>query len=201
MIERNAFEASCRHFISHENIQRQGWKYIFDSRVGKGYLKMITERKIIKLNENSIALNCLSDYEEEEINDDSIIDTPVVSQMARFEYHVAYNEIFKVPVLLFNVYHHDMPLKYDQILKIFVGDEHDKNEKHWLPNDLNQYTFITQGEHPVLNTVFFYLHPCQTAELMSLVMNGNFIHANYIASWLSFFGRAVNIDTTFHKDN
>ncbi|GMS84093.1 hypothetical protein PENTCL1PPCAC_6268, partial [Pristionchus entomophagus] len=45
------------------------------------------------------------------------------------------------------------------------------------------------NEHPHLGLLFYHLHPCQTPSIMR-EMTGK---GNYIASWLSFYGRPLGL--------
>ena len=92
-------------------------------------------------------------------------------------------------------------------------------EQVWLDIDLyhrerlqtEQWTFLTQKvkhrvsrralvaltrcdsiqEHPLLGRVFYHLHPCQTATLMSTVEGAHSDTGNYLCSWLSIVGAVV----------
>nr|CAI5829328.1 unnamed protein product [Callosobruchus analis] len=73
-----------------------------------------------------------------------------------FEYHVAFNISYGVPVLCFNVWKQD-----GTILTI---------EEFWKTNkrfeDSSMYDTLTQMDHPVLRRPFLTLHPCKTHEVM-----------------------------------
>ena len=72
-----------------------------------------------------------------------------------------------------------------------------------------QWTFISSVEHPHLNTPWFMLHPCQTAELMQLMLAadasssqcppGNAQTASscdggrYMKAWLSLIAPVVRL--------
>jgi ubiquitin-like-conjugating enzyme ATG10 len=62
---------------------------------------------------------------------------------------------------------------------------------------------ISQQDHPVLNTPYFYMHPCETVPLMETILqsNSNTTTAgdgpsyleSYIVTWLSFTGQAIGV--------
>lgn len=56
---------------------------------------------------------------------------------------------------------------------------------------LMQQGSISQQEHPILGLPFYYIHPCDTASLMSQVDLSNINY--YIMSWLSFFGPLIGL--------
>jgi ubiquitin-like-conjugating enzyme ATG10 len=184
MLSRELFEQSCSEFVSNTKIQQLGWKWNIGDR-SQGYLSMCCEKEL-DLDFDELNTEDITEYTEEE--DVGVVNRPV-QKLTKFEYHVAYSIVFNVPVLYFNIYHDNKVLRYDQIMKAFV--EKKRKERHHLPEDLNMYTFITQGEHPVLNKIFFYVHPCQTADLCKLV--GYNTSANYISSWLSFTGQCIEL--------
>lgn len=58
---------------------------------------------------------------------------------------------------------------------------------------------ISQQDHPVLNTPYFYMHPCETVPLMETILqnngspNGTSFLESYIVTWLSFTGQAIGV--------
>ena len=62
--------------------------------------------------------------------------------------------------------------------------------------------YITSGEHPVLGTPFWFLHPCRTAPAMArLAALPAWHRAHYLAAWLSWaapmVGLAVDVSPVF----
>jgi ubiquitin-like-conjugating enzyme ATG10 len=115
----------------------------------------------------------------EEIDEDCLNNQTNFENFLEFEYHILYSQIYQVPVLYFNVY--DLKdgklLKQDEVISECSTFEVE-----------NKFCFITQGQHPILSSMFFYLHPCQTSEFMN---EKNVKKENYIVSWLSFFGSMI----------
>ncbi len=139
-------------------------------------------------------------HHDNDVNDSSRLPmTPIC-----FKYHIVYSESFQVPVLYFSAWNMDTSqyLTREQIMTIII-DKH--RDDCILPKELNPYTMITQGEHPILSTIFYYVHPCETSKLMDLVWcsdddldrehNQQTIPLDqYVRSWLSFVGRLVLIN-------
>lgn len=124
-----------------------------------------------------------------------------VRPLLEFEVHIVYNAIFCVPVLYFRVsksqFDGDKPVylyRHEDILREIMA----LHESHPIvPREINPWTFISHGEHPVLGTVFQYVHPCQTQEIMDTVRNEDnpktTTMQNYILSWLSFYGPVIRL--------
>lgn len=107
----------------------------------------------------------------------------------RMEYHIVFDEIFQVPVLYFrcqNCSTQEYLYKPEQVLALFPMQQHDN-----LPIQM----IVTQGEHPHLQTIFFYLHPCQTNDLIQQVSQEivcSVEHENLLLfTWLSTYGACI----------
>lgn len=128
----------------------------------------------------------------------------------------------------------DLSISREEVLE-FVVNRGIKPENE-LGNDLrsNEWTFLSQGvssfhspilvqtitqqtkkkkkkEHPILGEMFFFLHPCQTADLMNTMLNlreqpkdssnndneNQRSFNNYVASWLSFVSPVIGLNLPF----
>lgn len=83
-----------------------------------------------------------------------------------YDYHIVYLPSYSVPTLLFHGHHKDgIMLDWD----LLVAD---------LPESYRciahrpdaRWTFISQIDHPHLKQPWYMLHPCQTAELLQLML-------------------------------
>ena len=75
------------------------------------------------------------------------------------EVHVAYSVVYSEPVLLFNKYHAGgSMLSQDEIWQTILQRP---GQGEALPAGIRGH--ITQGEHPVLGSPFYFVHPCQTS--------------------------------------
>jgi len=70
-----------------------------------------------------------------------------------------------------------------------------------------KWTFISQTEHPHLNNPWYMLHPCQTAELLQLMLesedNATTARASqhhsslrYMTAWFSLVGPVIRLQFT-----
>ncbi|KJE91530.1 hypothetical protein CAOG_002658 [Capsaspora owczarzaki ATCC 30864] len=77
-----------------------------------------------------------------------------------YEYHVVYHKTYTVPVLYFNASTLEgKRLTVDQVWN-------DMHNLHKDSIDVSRSSFLSQAEHPVLGKPFFFLHPCQTCDMM-----------------------------------
>ncbi|KAL0476878.1 autophagy-related protein ATG10 [Acrasis kona] len=181
MISLDHFEKSCRDFVSNQDVQLQGWKFCVVD--GGGVYLNVVKRCDTRVEVNVKECEEL-EFEEHDPSAVAVSNTSVIE----FDFHIAYHKIFKVPFLLLRATVDGIQLGQQDIIQHLSEGKDD-----WLPKELNHYTFLTQGEHPVLGTIYFYLHPCQTAELITTVTDRDFERIDYVAVWLSFFGRAVGL--------
>eukprot|EP01104_Vermistella_antarctica_P015195 TRINITY_DN4926_c0_g1_i1.p1 TRINITY_DN4926_c0_g1~~TRINITY_DN4926_c0_g1_i1.p1 ORF type:complete len:336 (+),score=53.63 TRINITY_DN4926_c0_g1_i1:239-1246(+) len=76
-----------------------------------------------------------------------------------FELHVLYSLSYAVPVLYFNASRTDgAPLSMEEVLECLPGAQAGVTRKH-----------LSQNEHPINGIPFFFIHPCETAQLMKNV--------------------------------
>ncbi|KAF9928901.1 hypothetical protein FBU30_002043 [Linnemannia zychae] len=110
-------------------------------------------------------------------------------------YHIVFSPSYQVPILYFNAYRPDgAAITLEEIYESLVPEE-------WRSTIRNAGLNggISQQDHPVLNTPYFYMHPCETVALMETVFQNNnhatatSIIENYIVTWLSFTGQAIGI--------
>lgn len=131
--------------------------------------------------------------------------------LLEFEVHIAYSEMFCVPVLYFRVTKKRISdgktihLTNDDVFReiVTIIHHHERHDEmassHVVPQDVDPWTFVTQGEHPVLGTVFHYVHPCQTRDVMDQVQSVDWdvgedqVNFNYILSWLSTYGSVIGL--------
>ncbi|KAI9142510.1 hypothetical protein BKA69DRAFT_1123875 [Paraphysoderma sedebokerense] len=112
-----------------------------------------------------------------------------------WEYHILYSKTYSVPALWFNLYNLDGSV-------VVVSDPSELLNSEFKEVIHNvRFGGITQGDHPILRIPYYYIHPCETRTLMSTILSGNLSSSgnehdqnmNYILSWLSFVGPAVNL--------
>ncbi|XP_023311773.1 ubiquitin-like-conjugating enzyme ATG10 [Anoplophora glabripennis] len=108
------------------------------------------------------------------------LDKEDIKFLVTFEYHIAYNLSYGVPVLCFKVWKQDGSLL--------------SMEEYWALNkdlkDSNMYDTLTQLDHPVLCQPFLTLHPCRTQEIIQPFLGHS---KNLVISWLSVVGPFVHL--------
>lgn len=102
------------------------------------------------------------------------------------EYHVVYSPSYSVPVLYFNFWSE----QGDSSPPSFVSSIRSRvPTTDPTVGGLTPHALLSQGEHPILGTPFWFLHPCSTASFMSeLLSSSSSDHRNgqYLATWLSW---------------
>jgi hypothetical protein len=92
--------------------------------------------------------------------DESSSLTTIDRPIQLWNFSVVYSDTFQVPVLYFHVQHSNgEPCSRSQVLT-------------WLkkPDIEDSWEFLSQEEHPCTRLPSFFLHPCQTPELLRVMM-------------------------------
>jgi ubiquitin-like-conjugating enzyme ATG10 len=99
------------------------------------------------------------------------------------EYHIVYSHSFQQPLLLFRLFNDS-----GYVLSLNAIE-------HNFP-----LSIITPIEHPILNSPFYYIHPCLIKENLIEHHFGNF---SDIVSWLSLVGPVVgcNLDLEYFLES
>ncbi|KAF9943293.1 hypothetical protein BGZ67_003056 [Mortierella alpina] len=132
-------------------------------------------------------------------------------------FHIIFSPSYQVPVLYFNAYRHG---EDDVVLLSHRFTEKGLNSgeygtaialeeiyeslvpEAWRSSirDAGINGGISQQDHPILNVPYFYMHPCETVQLMETIAlsqaeesNSRSFIENYIMTWLSFTGQAIGI--------
>ncbi len=133
----------------------------------------------------------------------------VEQEIYSFTFHVVYSESYSVPVLYLNVSKSNgCLLTHDELYEYFkLAKSSDSSNSIY---DL----IITQQEHPLLFKPFYFVHPCKTADWMSIISEKKMdeegeenvksedlaVHLdNYTLTWLSFVFSSfkINLDTKY----
>ncbi|KAF9135178.1 hypothetical protein BGX30_011644 [Mortierella sp. GBA39] len=135
---------------------------------------------------------------EQEEEDDPVVENSTSTTTFDYlsvNYHIVFSPSYQVPVLYFNAYRPDGPaISLEEIYESLVPEE-------WRGAIRNAGLNggISQQDHPVLNTPYFYMHPCETVPLMETILQNNgstsgtpFLES-YIVTWLSFTGQAIGV--------
>ena len=127
-------------------------------------------------------------YDESILIEDSIetteaLDNELPCSLLEWKFTVVYSHVWRVPVLYFQVYTSEGALlSREEVLTLLLKDESSalKGEDSW--------TFLSHEEHPMTGMPSFFLHPCQTAKRLGILMNSSDGHdkqGKILFCWLS----------------
>ncbi|XP_078173067.1 autophagocytosis-associated family protein [Carex rostrata] len=195
------FYASANYFSQkwkEINSDFANWVWIPCSRLGslsetEGYLALEKMNfQIERRKDSSLELNCCDSSTNEEITDEATLVDVYNNGAHLYDFHVAYSFTYKVPVLYFRGYKSDgCQLSLDEIKEELPSHSVEILEKL-------KWTFMTQEEHPYLNTPWYTLHPCGTSDWMKLLLSGTSCGEEvaliqYLPAWMSVIGQAVGL--------
>lgn len=151
------------------------------------YIKVPEDKVLNKLHGDSLNSEYIYDIIDSIEDEDSCTVSIEDNKLnLRFEHHVLYSSSFCVPVLYFNCYKEDgSSLSLEELWKTVPL-------VHQSQITDNQWTTLTQTQHPLLGFPFFHLHPCHTADLMKACQRPP--GCNYIMNWLSSVGPVAHVD-------
>lgn len=187
-LTRQEFESSIQAFEQRARkvVPDQEWQLKQDITLSYKYL-------VRKCTLPTTAFPCVEDIDDksgidQDISDEATIELPDITTL-QIEYHVVYSSSYQVPVLYFNAYYSNgSVLTKDELEEFVINPNYREPLKS---STLMQQGSISQQEHPILGLPFYYIHPCDTASLMSQVDLSNINY--YIMSWLSFFGPLIGL--------
>ena len=110
----------------------------------------------------------------------------------QIEYHAVYSHTYQVPVLYLTACRSDgQRLSLEEIWSLAPCVHHTRLAAA-------MWSTVTEGEHPVLGTPFYFVHPCHTGQVMATVMGAAGGErtgvVDYLTSWLSMFGPLVGLE-------
>ena len=124
-----------------------------------------------------------------EEHDDATLDVTNVQSIS-YHYTIVYSESYQVPVIYFTASWQDGgQLQLEQVW-----------DQVQLSSDVNKLSTLTQTEHPLLGIPCYHIHPCNTATMMSSVLNDTAKNSDtlkwqtkYVIMWLSLVSPLVNL--------
>ncbi|KAG0284410.1 hypothetical protein BGZ96_011218 [Linnemannia gamsii] len=139
------------------------------------------------------------DYEDEENGPVTQQSKDTTLDYLSVNYHIVFSPSYQVPVLYFNAYRPDgAAISLEELYEFLVPEE-------WRGAIRNAGLNggISQQDHPVLNTPYFYMHPCETVPLMETILQSNSSPTSvgdgpsylerYVVTWLSLTGQAIGV--------
>ncbi|KAF9088841.1 hypothetical protein BGX23_007092 [Mortierella sp. AD031] len=203
----NDFEIAIKAFL-RQTRHHSPWSYVEYSPRRETTSTAIDPADLLLLDELTEQLDDIPDYEgeEDESSLDPVIETADTTTLdfLSVNYHIVFSPSYQVPVLYFNAYRPDgAAISLEEIYESLVPEE-------WRGAIRNAGLNggISQQDHPVLNTPYFYMHPCETVALMETVLqnsSSSLMNADtadesqtsyletYIVTWLSFTGQAIGV--------
>jgi len=110
----------------------------------------------------------------------------------RTDYHVLLPETWQVPVLYFAPLWNDIvePLVLKDVYAFLV-----ENSSKDAVENVGVMGGISHGDHPILGTPYYFIHPCRTADLLQDIQKDNkdISHEQLLQVWLGLVGGVVNI--------
>ena len=176
--------------------------------VGKGNQAEVTS-SFIRTHSGSVEaecnnLNCSPDSSDVEVlfMDDTVISDEDVIFTAgkaehgvlqlRWHFSIVYSPTWQCPILFFRVEQLDgtVVTSRESVLRMLKSQHHQNHVE-------DTWEFVSQDDHPIHNTPFFFLHPCQTQERMKILTNAAETHEHppgcYLLSWMSMILHAVGV--------
>lgn len=131
-------------------------------------------------------LDDLVEDDEEALNESAVPPTIVV-------YDAVLSPVYQVPVLYFGIqdslhrYPPTMATLYDHLVM-----------PHFRPQTQDTNTGVIGGismaEHPITNTPVFFIHPCQTAQVMQASLHKDTTAEAYLIAWIGALGKPVGLN-------
>lgn len=115
-----------------------------------------------------------------------------VSDNIYVDYHILHSPTYRVPILYFQLRNLPSGLDVHSIDAVYeyLVPEQFKSELR----DVGVMGGISVGNHPILGTTAFFVHPCSTSEAMEELGKDRQVHAEeYLALWIGLVGGAVGL--------
>ncbi|KAI8331894.1 autophagocytosis associated protein [Chlamydoabsidia padenii] len=113
---------------------------------------------------------------------------PLHQVIITLRHHIVYSPTYQVPVLYFDAYFTDgSRLTLDELYTHVIPPIYQSDLRQ---SALSMQGAITQADHPFLARPYWYIHPCDTQNLLKTMGIGN-NKKEYIKGWLSCVGPLV----------
>ncbi|KAJ3696805.1 hypothetical protein LUZ61_000510 [Rhynchospora tenuis] len=158
----------------------------------EGYLVLEKIKLRGERNNSNLDLNDCGRSANDELTDEATLVDVYNHDAHLYDFHVVYSFTYRVPVLYFRGYKSDgCQLSLDEIKEELPSHAVQILEK-------SKWTFMTQEEHPYLNTPWYTLHPCGTGDWMKLLLSSTSYGEKvsliqYLPAWLSVIGQTVGL--------
>lgn len=192
------FEANAAHFVARTASHSPSWAWVASTTDGgplpppTGFLRSasITVPSLLSPHQDSLASeDALVDDLADRVNDDCASTRP--SPAHRLELHIVHSDTYGVPVLLLQGYGEDGDPWAQEAVRDHLG------RCSSVGHDVVPLDMVSQMEHPVLRVPHCCIHPCRTADLMSVLAGdgvfGQRGKLDYLSAWWSVLSPAVGV--------
>ncbi|KAL1709220.1 hypothetical protein EV121DRAFT_253348 [Schizophyllum commune] len=194
MFSREDFDTACQTYVSARPTDRGncGWQwnaYSSPYQASVGYLARITTEFTLDEPSEPFAnddMEALSDGDGPvtgsrdevvaELEDEAAAPRSTTKQPLNCQQYVVYAPGFQVPAFYFTL--HDArgsPLRVDDLIRtsLFRPSAFDATTRNSfaITPSASAFPLLSQGDHPVLGTPCWYIHPCETATALNEIMS------------------------------
>jgi ubiquitin-like-conjugating enzyme ATG10 len=149
---------------------------------GSIYLRKVTSLSL----KGFVSATCV-DFEENLLEQEDVAErrSEVIREVASLEYHLLYSLSYQVPIIYFNAWRPNGTLLGIEEIWALACPTHSEalHEARWGA--------ISQQDHPILGTPYFFFHPCNSAQLLAKVARDDC--ANKVIAWLSVVAPLVGL--------
>ncbi|KAI0721900.1 hypothetical protein C8T65DRAFT_565217 [Cerioporus squamosus] len=208
MLTRSDFDQACKAYVdAHHNARASGvkdyptgWTWTEHPYVPNlGYLSRTVHLPAISHRRLNIAED--DDTNEPTVEEDDA-EWHVSEESLTCNQYVVYSATFGVPAFYFTL--HDRsgsPLALEQVVQsaLFQPDTLPSPNGNTFAVTLpdSAFSLLSQGDHPTLCTPSWYLHPCNTAEVVSEIMaqveEGRTNLSRWMEIWFMVMGNIVDL--------
>ncbi|CCI41481.1 unnamed protein product [Albugo candida] len=102
-----------------------------------------------------------------------------------FRFHIVFHTLYQSPVLYFSVSRENgQEITTKELLQTIS----------MRCKAIKQ--FVSIGEHPVLHSLYYFVHPCETLETMRLLLDSDAQSPNFLLSWLTIMQPITGFNAT-----
>ena len=150
---------------------------------GSIYLRKVTSLSL----EGCVSASCV-DFEENLLEQEDVAErrSEDIRDVATLEYHLLYSLSYQVPIIYFNAWRpNGTLLGIEEIWALACPTQREAlNEARWGA--------ISQQDHPILGTPYYFFHPCNSAQLIANIARDD--RANKVIAWLSVVAPLVGLE-------
>ncbi|KAI9821569.1 MAG: hypothetical protein M1832_003243 [Thelocarpon impressellum] len=195
-LSEEAFSSACHAFVEQHRKarplgcpeERRSWDEVtLENRRGQPFISIKRLIRIAEVGHSTSSSNEAgtdSDHCDDEIESDGDAEA-----LDRQEYHVLLSPTYRVPVLYFSLGNLPLrePLSLDTAYELLVPPQY----KEGL-GTVGVLGGISMGDHPLLDTPAFFIHPCNTADAMRELGDGRDVNLfQYLMLWIGLVGSGV----------